>query len=285
MKTSTSSRNRRAVKHAVRKIRAFLDERRYYPRAHLFADKVALGLLSKGITVAESVLCLVEAGFPEEAFGLSRTLVEVALNLRFIAKRDSERRATRFVHYYARWKMEQIRRALKHFKGEQAGGRQMPKYTKSQLRKQVPAYTKLVKISQKFPDKTSWTVTRNRRASRGGAWRLANEPDRFEKVEGKRVRWEFDYDWIYFWTSQYVHATAVSVESHAVIPREVFTVREAPHRGEHTGDLAVFNCALYVQKILVLTYRVIGHVLPDEVVNPLASVITRMADETSANEL
>ena len=94
---STSIRNRRAVKRALRTIRSFADEKSYYPRAHLFADKVALGLLSKGITVAESVLLLVESGFPEEAFGLSRTLLEVALNLRFIANRDSERRAKRFV--------------------------------------------------------------------------------------------------------------------------------------------------------------------------------------------
>ena len=282
---STSIRNQRAVKRALRKISSFIDEKSYYPRAHLFADKVALGLLSKAITVAESVLLLVEAGFPEEAFGLSCTLVEVALNLRFIAKRDSERRAKRFVDYYARWKMEQIRRAVKHFRGEHAGGRQTPKYTKSQLRKVVPGYAKLVKISQKFPDKTSWTITRNRGASRGGAWRLANEPNRFEKVDGKPTRWEFDYDWIYFWTSQYVHATVVSVESHAVIPREVFAVRVAQHSGEHTADLAVFNSAHYVQKILILAYRVTGHTLPDEVAKPLAAVIIRMADEALASGL
>lgn len=282
MNTRTSTRNRREVKRALLKIRSFLNRTRYYPRAHLFADKVALALLSKAITVAESVLSLVEAGYPEEAFGLSRTLVEVALNLRFIANRDSERRATRFVHYYARWKMEQIRRTLKHYKGEHASGRQVPKYTKAQLRKQVPDYRKLVKIAQKFPDKTSWTITRNRKASRGGAWRLANEPDPFEKTDGKGARWEFDYDRIYFWTSQYVHATMVSVESHAVIPREAFVVHIGQHHGEHTADLAVFNSALYVQKALILAYRVMGHSLPDKVAKLLADVITRMAEQATA---
>jgi hypothetical protein len=173
MRKSTSLHNQRAVKRALRKIRSFVEQNSYYPRAHLLADKVALRLLSKGMTVAESVLTLVEAGFPEEAFGLSRTLEEVALNLRFIAMRDSERRAKRFVDYYARWKMEQIRRAVKHFTGERAGGRQTPKYTKSELRKSVPGYAKLVRISQKFPDRTSWTTTRNPNASRGGSWRLA----------------------------------------------------------------------------------------------------------------
>lgn len=182
--------------------------------------------------------------------------------------------------------MEQIRRAVKHFRGENKGGRQTPKYTRSQLRKVVPGYARLVKLAQKFPDKTSWTVTQNRKASRGGAWRLANEADRFERTAGgKPARWEFDYDWIYFWTSQYVHATVVSVESHAVIPREAFAVRIGPKRGEHTADLAVFNCALYVQKILILVYRVIGHPLPEKLANPLAVVVTRMADEALTTEL
>jgi len=279
MKNRSSTRNRNAVKLALSKIRSLIDEQSVFPRGHLVADKVALALLSKGHTAAESVLLLVKAGFAEEAFGLSRTLVEVALNLRFIATRDSERRAKRFVDYFARWKMEQIRRAVKHFTGENTDGRQTPKYTRSQLRKVVPEYAKLVKLAQKYPEKTSWTTTRNRKASRGGAWRLANEPDRLEKSAGKPARWEFDYDWIYFWTSQYVHATVVSIESHAVVPREAFAIRIGQNRGEHTADLAVFNCALYVQKILILAYRVMGHPLPDKLARPLASLVTRMADE------
>jgi hypothetical protein len=34
--------------------------------------------------VAQGINALIDAGFPEEAFGLSRTMVEIALNLRFI---------------------------------------------------------------------------------------------------------------------------------------------------------------------------------------------------------
>src|SRR5215510_2520290 len=99
----------------IRSIRRFFEDKAYYARGNLFLDKVVLGLVSKGLTVAQSVICLVQAGFPEEAFGLSRTLVEIALNLRFITNRSSERRAKRFVDYYAKVKMEWIRRMVKHY--------------------------------------------------------------------------------------------------------------------------------------------------------------------------
>src|SRR5437879_26405 len=102
------------MKRIISKIQRFFDEVQLHPRSHLYLDKVVLAHVSKGLKVAQAVMVLVDAGIPEEAFGLSRTLVEVAFNLRFITNKYSERRAQRFVHYYARWKMEQIRRAVKH---------------------------------------------------------------------------------------------------------------------------------------------------------------------------
>lgn len=77
------------------------------------------------------VVCLIDEGLPEEAFGLSRTLVEIALSLRFITNRYAERRARRFAHYSAEWKLELIRRAVKHFKSQDAKGQLQPKYTKA----------------------------------------------------------------------------------------------------------------------------------------------------------
>ncbi len=259
---------------------------RIYPRGNVFLDKVVLAHVSKGLKVAQGVLYLVDAGLPEEAFGLSRTLVEVAFNLRFITNKYSERRARRFVHYYAVWKLEQIRRAVKHFKGgKDKLGRPQPKYTKAQLRKQVPQYETMVKLARKFPNRNSWTQTHNWKASRGGAWKMAVEPDKYEKVDGQPVKWEFDYDWIYFWTSQYVHATVACMDSHSVVPREAFVINIAPERGEHTAGLAVFNTALYLHKILVMAFRAIKHDFPEnDLFAPLGKLLTEMSDEESKKE-
>src|ERR1041385_8737905 len=108
-------KHKREANRLIRKIRQFFNTKRYYARGHIYLDKVALAHISKSLSVAQGVMCLVEAGLAEEAFGLSRTMVEIALNLRFITNRYAERRAKRFVHYFARWKMELIRRTLKHY--------------------------------------------------------------------------------------------------------------------------------------------------------------------------
>jgi hypothetical protein len=115
---------------------------------------------------------------------------------------------------------------------------------------------------------------------------MAIEPDKHEKVDGQPVTWEFDYDWIYFWTSQYVHATVVCMDSHSVVPKEAFSINIAPQRGEHTAGLAVFNAALYLQKILVMAFRALKHDFPeDELLKPLGKLLTDMSDESSAREM
>ena len=120
--------HKRKMQRVIRKIQTFFDNTQIYPRRRVLLDNVVLAHVSKGIKVAQGVLCLIDAGLPEEAFGLSRTLVEVAFNLRFITNRYSKRRAKRFVDYDARWKMEQIRRAVKHFPGgKDKRGRTQPK--------------------------------------------------------------------------------------------------------------------------------------------------------------
>jgi len=108
---------------------------------------------------------------------------------------------------------------------------------------------------------------------------MALEPDTIETVEGKPLKWEFDYDWIYFWTSQYVHGTVVCMNSHAVMPREVFAIYASPERGEHAAGLALFNAGLYLYKILVMSFRSIRYELPEKLHKPLGDLLHKMARE------
>jgi len=196
---------KREMNRLLRKVVAFFDKETLYPRGHVFLDKVVLAHVSKALNVAQAVMALIDAGFPEEAFGLSRTMLEIALNLRFITNRYSEQRAKRFVHYISRWKIELLRRTLKHFYKMDSDGKfildhkgdKIPLYKKSELKKLLRDYKKHTKFARKYPNRTSWTETRNRK-SKGGAWMMAMEPDRFESVNGVPLRWEFDYDWMYF---------------------------------------------------------------------------------------
>jgi hypothetical protein len=260
----------RTLKRTVKKIRKSLDDKQFYPRANVMLDRVVLTLVSKSVNVAQGVVSLIDAGLPEEAFGLSRTLVEVALSLRFITNRDSERRANRFAHYSAKWKLELIRRAIKHFKAQDSKGQLQPKYTKSQLRKMTPDYERMVKLARKYPKRfaAGW--------SGKNVKEMALEADGHDKIDGKPVVWEFDYDWIYAWTSQYVHATAPCMDSHVTEPLEAFVVQIAPERTMGVGTSAVVNTALYLWKILRMAFPALGESFPAELSDPLEKLLLKI---------
>jgi hypothetical protein len=275
---------KREMKRLLRKIVIFIDNQNLYPRGHVFLDKVVLAHVSKSLNVAQSIMALIDAGFPEEAFGMSRTMVEIAFNLRFITNRNSEQRAKRFVHYLSRWKMELMRRALKHFYRMDANGNwvldaegeRIPSHTKAELRQMLKQYEMHAKIARKFPKGTSWTDT-GRKKSRGGARMMAMEPDKYESVNGVPMIWEFDYDWMYFWTSQYVHATAVSMDAgHATRPTNRFVVRKPFQDAQSNADMAVFNTAVELNKILVMAFRALGNQYPSAISEPLGNFVIKM---------
>src|SRR5258708_13286329 len=53
------------------------------PYRHPF-DILSLAIVSKVFTLSKACLTLLASGFPDEAFGLSRSIVECATNLRFL---------------------------------------------------------------------------------------------------------------------------------------------------------------------------------------------------------
>ena len=64
-------------------------------------DYVALEIVSKAFALAKACLVLLEAGLPDEAYGLSRTIVECAATLRYLTQDVSDRdnRTMLFVKY------------------------------------------------------------------------------------------------------------------------------------------------------------------------------------------
>ena len=107
------------------------------------------------------------------------------------------------------------------------------------------------------------------------------EADGHEKLNGQPVTWQFDYEWIYSWTSQYVHATSVSMESHLTLPRAFFVVHIAPYRNNRIGLNAVFNTALYLDKTLRMAFPAIGHSIPTKMVEQLNPFLLKSSDQMS----
>ena len=201
--------------------------------------------------------------------------------MRYITNgRNPEIRAKRYVQFVAKIKLEWGTRAVQHFA-----------WTQKSVRQQSQFYKDFQRLKRKYP-RQSW-LQASRQHSKG-IWTMANEPDRFEKIavldgKGKPVldkrgkpkmkpfTWGFDYEIIYFWTSQYVHVTIDSLDNHAVTPEKPFRVYTPetgiPVRRTDLGDMALFNTAMTLHKILVSAFRSLGLSYPEELSEPIEACV------------
>jgi hypothetical protein len=271
----------RQVKRVLTKIIRYLDQQWISPRNGIYLDATVLTLLSKSLALARSTVCLVQNGFDEEAFASSRTLLELALNLRYITNgANPELRAKRYVHFVAKIKLEYGARAIEQLA-----------WTQKTLRATAASYKEFQVLKRKYP-KQSWIQANKKHAK--GIWTMAMEQDRFEKVavvdsKGKPIlnkrgkpkmkpfTWGFDYRIIYFWTSQFVHVTIDSLDNHAATPGQVFRVYDpqtgTPVRHPDIGTTALFNTVVTIHKILIAAFRSIGHEFPEALSKSLASCV------------
>src|SRR5208283_1831458 len=105
------------VVRMMERLESFINDLRIIPETGLYQSKVLLALLSKSFTTSRAVCALVDAGYPAEAFGLSRTLIEVFLTVRYITNdaNRSEALATLYVEYIAKTQEQLVRSADKFF--------------------------------------------------------------------------------------------------------------------------------------------------------------------------
>ena len=91
-----------AVIRFIRLLEHYVNDADTRPRQGFAADWVLLALVSKSIWVAKAVCKLVSSGFPEEAFGLTRTLTDIFFTVRYICNDDSEGRARKYANFFAK---------------------------------------------------------------------------------------------------------------------------------------------------------------------------------------
>lgn len=74
-----------------------------FPRSSgAFFDQIVCATLSKALSLADAALVLIERGHPEEAYGLSRSIVECSMNLRYLTQDEDQRenRARDFANFF-----------------------------------------------------------------------------------------------------------------------------------------------------------------------------------------
>jgi hypothetical protein len=231
------------VRSFIRKTVRHINRAEYYPRQTEPSDLVVLALASKALVVGSAVCKLVETRFYEEAFGLTRTLAEIWLNLRYITNEGNSDRAETYGNYFA-----------KDYEGWM---NIIQKYYPAVPLSLPSHHAEMVKIAKRYKHPHSWS------GLRGAVKAMALEDDSFQNdASGKPMRCEFDYEVLYKWTSHFVHATAVAVDTHAVEHGSPFGIHSRKRLGFRFKELALFNTAVYLSKILLRSFSAIGRQVP-----------------------
>ena len=121
-----------------------LNELDVHPRGRgVYLDAVVLAILSKSIRVGEAICLLVEKDFHSEAFGLSRTMLELALAARYISNADEFKRSQTFVKYYA--------------KDHEGWTKLISKYYPTAVPAFNPDHDQMLEIAKQFKDPHKWS--------------------------------------------------------------------------------------------------------------------------------
>jgi hypothetical protein len=220
----------------IKRLERHLNKLKMVPATRLYRNGVILPLLSKALTVGRAICVLIDAGFPAEAFAVSRTLIEIFFCVRYITNKDTETRAETYIKYDARVRVEWKTIIEKHFPQTAPNLRRLDDF--------------VVETAKEFKSKAHWT------GHGGQAKLMALEEDTVEVDEhGQPLRSEFDYDALYFWTSHYVHATVAGIHGHACSLGEVFVVRARSGEDKERSKDALFNVAVFLSKIFVHACR------------------------------
>jgi hypothetical protein len=228
------------------------------PAARVYRAKVILPLFSKALTLGRAICALVDEGFPAEAFGLSRSLVDVSLYLRYMSNKDTDARITAYVEYWSRIHQEWGDLIAKHFPKKKV---KLPWF-----------HNEVMKMAKKFPSKHQWT-------GHGGQVKLMAIEDDTREVDkrGKPIRSEFDYDVIYFWTSHYVHVNITALDGHAGERGAVFRVGERRWIEQERGFEALFNVLAFLSKIFISGCRILREEQPETILQDIHTMTSRFA--------
>ena len=246
----------------IEKLEEFINGSEFWPAARFYRSNVLLALVSKALTLGRAVCVLVQAGFPGEAFGLSRTLVEIFFNVRYISNKDTEGRAERYVGYFAKTHESWMSIIQKHYPEKK--GMPMPGF-----------HERAMEMAKEYKSPHNWT------GLGGQVKEMALEEDTYEVgANGQPVKQEFDYEVIYWWTSQFVHGTILSLAGHEMEPGGGFRIRGRMEAESGRASDALFNVLMYLSKIFICACRGMRAEQPEELLSEIRQLVSSFTNTT-----
>jgi Family of unknown function (DUF5677) len=235
---------------SIEKLERFIDSSEFIPATATCRGIVVLSLISKALTVSRAVCALIESGFPEEAFGLTRTLIDIYFTVRYISNQDTESRSERFAMFF--------------MKNHESWTEVLPKYFSSLVIPDSDTHRLCLETATKYRSPSDWSGVKDK--TRG----LAMEPDTYEfDATGTPTTAEFDYEVLFKWTSHFVHSTVSSLESHLAERGDVFRVRSRSQLANGFSSRSVFNVLAFLSKIFVCAFRGLNQEQPEEILQEI----------------
>jgi hypothetical protein len=246
------------IRASLDELEQYINEAEFVPSTNRDGGTTVLALLSKSLTVSKAVCVLVEAGFAEEAFGLSRTLIDVYFIVRYLSNADTESRAERYLNFSA--------------KDHESWGKILPKYFPAVQLPNSQAHRELLEIAKKYQNPHEWSGVKDK--TRG----LATEPDTFEfDANGVPMTAEVDYELFFKWTSHFVHATVSSLESHLAERGDTFKVRTRYTASFLYAQRSLLVVLVFTMKTFVSAFRALKQDQPEDVLHRMHQLLASLA--------
>lgn len=250
---------------SIEKLERFIDSSEIIPATATYRGIVVLSLISKALTVSRAVCVLVESGFPEEAFGLTRTLIDIYFTVRYISNKDTESRSERFAMFF--------------MKNHESWTAILSKYFPSLVIPNSDTHRIYLETARKYKSPGDWSEMKDK--TKG----LAMEPDTYEfDATGTPITAEFDYEVFFKWTSHFVHSTVSSLESHLAERGDVFRVRSRSQLANGFSNRSVFNVLAFLSKIFVCAFRALNQEQPKEILQEMHQQLVSFDEERSGTE-
>lgn len=193
-------------------------------------DTVAMALVSKAFSIARACIVLLEANFEDEAYGLSRTLVECGWTLRFLTQ-DAERieeRTWKYISFMIADKQHWMYHAFITAKDEQ---------TKADIRQ-------VAKELDLHDDPTE--VESHWSGNHGFAWHVNQGEHPLDNPAASKTAKSAEYAVEYHQTSSYVHVLAPAIDNFLPEPETAFKVKLADGEGGNPSQRTLFILATYL---------------------------------------
>jgi len=223
------------VRSYLKKMCGVVQDLSIYPRCaeRYTFDHVVFGTLSKAFSLADAALVLIENHHAEEAFGLSRSLVECTLNLRYLTENQSEQaeRAMAFASFFFKEKQYWLAQAKEFFKNDAVALAEFDKHARDNniVADPKPAL-------EHWSGKSRFT------------WQTVKEDHPLDGPLNKFSHRKIDFAIGYHQTSAYVHGSFHAVESFFPEERAVYTPRLVSNGDEQQGQKTLFEVVRYIHQ-------------------------------------